>query len=301
MGNANPNTGGNGCVSALETGTNNPMDDKQFANLTLGETYVHDGYCEYAGSGNANCGSSEFIPAGDAGIGCRCRGLCNDGCQRKLCKRVAFNGDATECCYSGRTSLGTGMTCDPKYRNYDTDACNIPMMTYCANGTNLFDNSNCRVWANKQNADAVILEVCRRPENKDRSECSCVMAVDEFRSKYKSGTKVPASCIDNRCTNNNDALKTTDMRAPCNLVNCEMNIEDVKAIISAPNSTYNASFVQNCQQNANAPVVPKTDVPKTDVLKSDYTSLFVVGGVSAVVFVLMIIIVIVILSMQNNG
>ncbi len=252
MGNKTSNDAGSGCAKALETGVNDAKPTEQYKDLLIGSEYIHPTYCEYAGSGAANCGNTgEFISSGASDQGCKCHALCHDGCRRFKCKRVAFKGDPLECCSSQKAWLGEGKTCDPKYRNYNGSDCDEYMLKYCNENNNFFNNPNCKTWALKRGtvADKIILDVCRRKENAEKKECACVIAVDEFHSKFKSSTKVPAHCIDNRCTNNSDALKTTDMQTLCNLVNCEMNIEDLKIAQGATGGKYNVNFLQKCSAN----------------------------------------------------
>src|ERR1044071_379 len=131
------------CVQG--TGDNSDPDPlgTLYADVAIDGTFEHPTYCDYITEGKANCGSTEFMPAGNGPTKCACRGLCNDGCTRKLCKRVSYKGDPVKCCTTSRKTLGKNQTCDPKYRSYSTDACDAAMDQFCSVGTNLFDNPNC--------------------------------------------------------------------------------------------------------------------------------------------------------------
>jgi hypothetical protein len=270
MGNASSNGTGGGCTGPGERGNNDPIDDSKYIDVAIGGRFTHPGYCDYCTTGNANCTTDEFMPDGNGDGKCRCRGFCNDACCRKACKRVKFNGGAKECCSSLKPWLGKGQTCDPKFRSYNTDACNEPMQEYCKEDNNFFTNPNCRAWYNKHPdaGTSVLLDVCRRPENIDKPECGCIKAADEIRTKFKDSSKVAVECIDNRCVNNPNAYKTHQMlQNPCNVVNCEMNFDDLKLIVNGNNTTYSPQFVQNCkseynkQETANAAKQTKNNTP----------------------------------------
>ena len=290
-----------GCASATDTGTNDNVDPKGtiYADLPVGSTYEHPNFCEYCTEGKANCGSAEFMPAGNGETKCKCRGLCNDGCCRKLCKRISFLGDPTLWCTQQAKTLGLGKTCDPKYRSYTTNACDTAMNTFCAQKDNLFANPNCVSWFNQrpEAASATLETACANPANINKPQCGCILARADMLTKYTSGSKISVECIDNRCTNG--GWKTYQMKQnPCNVVNCEMNITDLKLIANAPVGTYNASFVQQCKNEkdkieAAAPPVPTptpTPTPSpTDSTAYSTNAKIMIGGGSAVILLLVIL------------
>jgi hypothetical protein len=240
--------GTSSCVAANYTGTNSDPDPTSttYADLKIGEKFQHGAFCEYCGGGNpVNCGSAEFTPSGD-GSKCTCRALCTAGCCRKLCQRVSFKGDPGTCCTTGSKVIAKGQTCDFKYRTYTTPDCNQYMTTYCKDGQNFF-NGKCKEWVNLQReaADDVILTVCNRPENATRPECGCVVASNDMIKRFGSDSKVAVECVDNRCTNG--GTKTyQQFNNPCNVVNCDMNFDALKLLVTGDHSTLNASFVQKC-------------------------------------------------------
>src|SRR5579862_7824772 len=101
------NSEGSACVAANYTGDNYDPDpdSTKYANLPIGGTFEHGGYCDWCTQSNVNCGSSEFDTAGNGEGKCKCRALCNDGCCRKLCKRISYNGDPYQCCITGKEVL----------------------------------------------------------------------------------------------------------------------------------------------------------------------------------------------------
>jgi hypothetical protein len=237
-----------GCESGTGTNENPDPAGTIYADVAVNSTFEHPNYCEYCTEGRANCGSNEFVSAGNGEGRCKCRGLCNDGCCKKLCKRISYLGDPTQCCIKSAKSFGSGKTCDPKYRSYATNDCDTAMNTFCSTGDNLFTNPNCVSWFNQrpQAATATLETACSAPANVTKPQCGCILARKEMLTKYTSGTKISVECIDNRCTNG--GWKTFQMsQNPCNVVNCEMNISDLKLIANAPVGTYNASFVQQCK------------------------------------------------------
>lgn len=236
------------CVQG--TGDNNDPDPLGvlYTDLPIGGTFENPTYCNYTTQGTPNCGGTEFMPAGNGTTACTCNGLCNAGCIRKLCKRVSFNGDPVQCCITSKKTLGKNQTCDPKYRSYTTNTCDASMDSYCSQGTNLFNNSNCVSWFNQRGdaATATLEKVCANSNNIGLPQCGCILARTEALKKFTDGTKLAVECIDNRCTNG--GWKTYQMQQnPCNVVNCEMNINDLQLIANAPVGTYSASFVQQCQ------------------------------------------------------
>lgn len=246
---------GGSCSAANDTGNNYDPDptSTKYADLKIGETFEHGGYCEWCTESSVNCGSDEFTRAGNGQGKCKCRALCNDGCCRKLCKRTSYNGDPYTCCTTGTKVLGKGKTCDPKYRSYGTSDrpisdCNEHMIKFCSINDNLLKNGKCREWynANKDAADGLVISVCNKYINDPA--CICIKAANEINAKFPTGNKLAVECIDNRCVNSVSALRTKKMRENnCEIVNCDMDIESIKLVLNAPNSTFRADFVQNCQ------------------------------------------------------
>jgi hypothetical protein len=264
---------GGGCVGPGNTGTNEDPDPNstKYADLLIGETFEHPGYCEWCTESSVNCSSAEFARAGNGQGKCKCRSFCNDACCRKVCRRVSYNGDAFKCCTSGNKVLGKGQTCNPIYRTYGTTVapktdCNEHMVKFCSIGNNLLKNDKCREWYNvhKDAADGVVLNVCNNPLYINDPACICIKAANEMVAKFGIKNKLAVECIDNRCVNSPTAFRTKNMRDNrCDIVNCDMSLEDVKLILSGNNSTLNAKFIQNCQgknivNNATPPPVNPT-------------------------------------------
>lgn len=294
-----------GCASATDTGNNDNPDPTGaiYADVAVGSTFEHPGYCEYCTeSGAVNCGSKEFVPAGNGEGRCKCRALCNDGCCKKLCKRISYLGDPTACCTSSAKTLGGGKTCDPKYRSYTTNDCDTAMDTFCAQGDNLFTNPNCVSWFNQRlpAASATLERVCTKPENINKSQCGCILARQEMLTKFASGSKIAVECIDNRCTNG--GWKTHQMsQNPCNVVNCEMNITDLKLIANAPVGTYNASFVQQCKNEQDKLEAEKPVVPPTPVSTGLSTNKKIaIGGGIGTIFLLIILLIVLYVKSEDD-
>lgn len=310
------------CVKANYTGDNFSPNMKQYVDLKIGQNFTHPGYCEYCTTSSVNCGNNgEFIPNGNSGGKCKCRALCTDGCCRKNCKRVTYSGSASECCQRGGPSYyvdnqGIVRTCDPTYRsnNWENKPCDQIMKNYCKQGDNLF-GSACRQWVttyqptgNLSNAvgngavDDVILDVCNRPENASRSECGCIVAANVVRTKLPDASDVPVQCLVNSCANNPGAYRTTDQMQPCDVVNCQISLDDVK-VITGDNSVFNMNFAQNCYKKSvpNGPNIPfPPDVPtstkdKIAEMFKEYWYLVLIF-----IFILMIIIYLVFVSDDDD-
>ncbi len=288
------------CVQG--TGDNRDPDPTGtlYADVPVDDTFEHPAYCDYITEGRANCGSDEFVPAGNSETGCACRGLCNDGCRKKLCKRVAYKGDPVKCCITSKKTLGKGKTCNPKYRSYETNDCDAAMDKYCAMGSNLFNNPNCTSWFNQRTeaATATLEKVCDESENIAKPQCGCILARKEMLQKFASGSKVAVECIDNRCTNS--GWKTYQMQQnPCNVVNCEMNITDLKLVANAPVGHYSASFVQECKNEKDKIETGKKIVPTTPTDTDRIKSLTSSGPfVGAIILIIVIVIALIIYYMM---
>ena len=256
-----------GCVSANYKGEhNNAPDLRRYVDLKIGQTFQHSGYCEYRQYGEkVNCGNNgEFEYGGNSNVGCKCRSACDNSlCRRKLCKRVKYSGTAAKCCQNAGSSYymeGSRVrTCDPKYRlaNWEKGTCDIHLDKYCKQGDNLFTKNACKLWVAKFRptgnlerslpnglVDDVINTVCSRDENKNRDECACIVAANNLRKLSPSSNDIPVHCIYNSCANNTKALRVANQLTPCNVVNCEMTIGDIKLL--SEQSGINANFVQNC-------------------------------------------------------
>lgn len=261
--------GGTSCVAADDTGTNgdphkppytnNPL---LYATVPLGQTFTHPGYCDYIGqSSKVNCGNNEWSPGGDdSSQKCTCRALCTAGCTKKKCKRINYQGNPTQCCTRQVVGLAEGQTCDPIYVNgYKTADCNTYMSTYCQQGTNgsNFFLPTCQTWYQKQPqaGTPVLLNVCNNPANATNAVCGCVVAANNVLNLLKQAgsnatgsaeTSVPVECVSTMCANNAKALKTYQQsQTNCNVVNCNMDIQGLQAIIQQSGS-FNANFVQQC-------------------------------------------------------
>lgn len=269
-----------GCVDANFTGDNPAPDLTQQTGLTIGQSFEHPCYCNYQGQGGQNCGNNgEFQNGGDSATGCKCRSLCtNDpsGCRRKLCKRLSYSGTQANCCNKGGVDYymdgSTVRTCDPVYRknNWSNLKCNTSLKDFCSQGNNLFTDT-CRAWVTtfstqgktgNGDVDTAILAVCNRPENATREECACVVAANEVKQKLPSATGLAVQCIYNKCVNNPSAFRTATMLGPCNVVNCEMNINDMNIVAHDP-ANFSVSLVQSCGQSAaaNPPQTPPATTP----------------------------------------
>jgi len=259
-----------GCASATDTGNNFAPDMTQYVNLTPGQSFTHPGYCEYCTESNVNCGNNgEFVRDGNGDGKCKCRGLCNDGCCRKKCSRQNYSGTVDQCCINGGAayytdSTGIVRTCDPQYRTdkWGNKVCDQSLSTYCKQGNNLFEPV-CRQWittyqptGNSSQAtgngtvDDVLLDVCNRPENASKSECGCIVAANVVRQKLPDANNVPVQCLVNSCSNNPSAYKVSNQMQSCNVVNCQISVEDLK-IIESDHGTFNLTFAQNCGNNDN--------------------------------------------------
>lgn len=291
------------CVQG--TGDNSDPDPKGtiFTEVPIGGTFAHPGYCDYTTTGTANCGGPEFVPGGNGDIPCTCKGLCNEGCINKLCKRVSYLGDPSKCCATSAKTLGKNQTCDPRYRSYATNDCDASMNTFCAIGDNLFSNPNCGSWFNQRldAASSTLEAVCARPENINKPQCGCILARKDMLTKFSSGSKVAVECIDNRCTNG--GWKTQQMKQnPCNVVNCEMNITDLKLIANSPVGNYNPSFVQQCKNEKDkieaanpapivgkVPVISPTQPSTTDNVLTTVKNNSVYIGIAVAILILIIL------------
>ena len=259
------------CVQGTGSNADPDPTGTKFADVPVDGTFIQPNYCDYTTGGTPNCGTAEFVPAGNSDESCTCRGLCNAGCRRKLCRRVSYQGDPVKCCITSAPTLGHGQTCDPKYRSYSTDNCDGAMNTFCSTGDNLFTNANCVSWFDQRlpAATATLETVCANPANESRRECGCIKARKDTLAKFQSGDKVAVECVNNNCTNG--GWKTYQMsQNPCNVVNCDMNVHDITLVTNAPGGTYNASFVQQCSNQLATiqketkpaePVAPPTPTP----------------------------------------
>lgn len=288
------------CVQG--TGDNSDPDPTGtlYTDVKIGETFPHPGYCDYTISGTPNCGGKEFVPGGNGDIPCACKGLCNTGCINKLCKRVSYLGDPAKCCITSAKTLGKDQTCDPKYRSYTNNNCDVAMDQFCRIKDNLFVNPNCVSWFNQRGeaATATLEAVCTDPENLNKPQCGCILARKDILSKFASGSKVAVECIDNRCTNG--GWKTFQMKQnPCNVVNCEMNISDLKLIANAPVGNYSPAFVQQCKNEKDAiesgtkptQVIPTPTI--TDNALSAITTNKLAIGVTIGIIILLIIVLVI--------
>lgn len=289
------------CVNG--TGDNSDPDPKGdlYLDVPIGGTFEHPGYCDYNIAGKANCSSAEFVHAGNSGTKCICNGACEESlCSKKNCRRVSYIGDPTQCCIKSAKTLGHGQTCDPKYRSYANNNCDVAMDQFCRTGDNLFTNPNCVSWFNQRGeaATATLEAVCTDPANLDKPQCGCISARKDILSKFPSGSKVAVECIDNRCTNG--GWKTFQMKQnPCNIVNCEMNISDLKLIANAPVGNYSPAFVQQCKNEKDAiesgakptQVIPTPTV--TDTTLSAITTNKLAIGVTIGIIILLIIILVI--------
>jgi hypothetical protein len=222
-------------------------------NLTsksLNSAYAHDMINHE--TPDVNCGTQEWIDGGFSQYECDCGTLCYLGCKKKLCKRIAYNGDATQCCIKQTLGLGEGLTCDPKYRNgYKTDDCNVYMTNYCKIGNNLF-TPQCLRWFNQHRLTGtpILQEVCTKTENINRVECACITESNKINNLLKtagSNANIPVECVDTYCLNPK-ALKTYDMfNNKCVNISCNnSDQQEVKTVLSLPNE-FTKAFTQTCQ------------------------------------------------------
>lgn len=275
-----------GCAGITDTGKNDAPDMTKYANLKVGETFTHPNYCEYCTESSVNCGNNgEFTRAGNGSGKCKCRGLCNDGCCRKACKRTSYSGTIEECCQRGgpsyyKDSKNVVRTCDPQYRadKWTEKTCDQPMKDFCKQNDNLFGTA-CRQWVTtfqpigqydrataNGTVDDVILDVCNRPENAEKDECGCVVAANLVRKKLPSANDLPVQCMMNMCANNPRAFRTSTQLAPCNITNCEMNITDME-IVANDTDTFSPNFSQACGQAAQEKKKEEEENKTTAMLK----------------------------------
>lgn len=248
-----------GCVGAFDTGDNSAPDLTKYVDIPIDGMFEHPGHCEYCTSGGTNCGpNGEFVYGGNSGTPCKCRALCHDGCCRKNCKRISYSGDISTCCTLGGPdyymSGGLVKTCPPNTRSKSlgtSTTCNLPMKIYCGQGDNLF-KPQCLQWAkavtrsnNPNDADEIIKTTCMKASNYDKPECACVKAAYELQQKGIDGKQVPAHCIENSCVNEVNALRTSNQLLPCNVINCQMRIEDIKFVLQNKGK-FDVKFVQEC-------------------------------------------------------
>lgn len=242
-----------------------------YANLNIGD-YFNTDYCDYPNKdSNASlyCGTNgEFIYGGNQGVTCNVAGYTLG--QKKRCQRSAFRGDQTQCCTLGGPDYyydtdGTLRTCAFDYRrnNFSKGGCNIPFQTYCKQGTNLFGGL-CRDWitsvtqgqtVGNGTVDDVVITVCNRPENAERPECGCVISANNLARDFPTAQNIPVQCMYNACANNVLAYRTTNQMGDCNIVYCEMNINDLEIIANNP-ETFDVDFTQDCSNNQTNPPAP---------------------------------------------
>lgn len=250
-------------------GKNNPEDLSkiEYINIPIGQYYIKGDYCWK--SNGANCSNNnEFFDEGGV-RDCKCASILDRGCRRHKCVRRRYTGDPKECCMTDN-KLGhrTGnpsifRTCDPKYRTLKGSGCDDTMKEYCKTADNLFTD-RCKEWyqakinESSSKADDVILEVCNKPEYIDRPECGCMFAIKEIQTKFPSAASLPVDCVHVKCTNEPRALKTLNQtKTSCDVVNCEVNVSDMKAISSGGGS-FNSNFVQKCGQQQPPATTPST-------------------------------------------
>lgn len=311
-----------GCVSAGYTGDNFSPDMTQYVNLHIGQNFTHPGYCDYCTESSVNCGNNgEFVSNGNSGEHCKCRALCTDGCCRKQCRRINYSGTIDRCCQLGGPSYyvdpsGIVRTCDPTYHanNWGKKPCDQVMKNYCRQGDNLF-GSACRQWVTTyqptgelSNAvgngavDNVILDVCNREENQNRTECGCVVAANIVRQKLPDANDIPVQCMVNSCANNPGAYRTSNQLQSCDVVNCQISLNDVN-VITGNNSIFNMNFAQQCYQKSNptGPVIPfPLDEPTTTTGKI-LSNLKEYWYVLAIILILIIIMIIIIFSIDDDA
>lgn len=265
-----------GCAPAGDTGKNTAPDMTQYVNLKIGESFTHPTYCQWCTESEVNCGDNkEFVRDGNGTGTCKCQGLCNDGCCRKKCTRTNYSGTVDLCCQNGgadyyKDSKGVVRTCDPTYRatNWKNQTCDKSMNAYCKQGNNLFTTA-CRQWVTTYqptgslstatgngSVDDVLIDVCNRPENADRKECGCITAANLIRDEFPDSNNIPAQCLVNSCANTPEAYRTSDQLQPCNVVNCEISVNDLE-VIQGDDSTFNLDFAQECS-NTSPPATPGT-------------------------------------------
>lgn len=299
------------------------ITEPSILNLKIGEQFVKKDYC-WVDSGSLNCGDNEFVK-GDRANDCTCKDIGDRtrNCKRYNCKRTKFNGDPLKCCLNSSKNLlfyrvpdGFGTkpaTCNHIHRTFTGNGCDDVMIKYCKTDSNLF-TTECKDWYQAKikeksaKADDVILEVCNKAENIFKPECGCVYAVRDIKQKLPSAVSLPVECIHVKCVNEPTAFKTlAQYYRDCNIVNCEINIQDLK-IISAGNSPITPSFSQKCgeqqpkgtsdkdkEKEANNETNKETTYFSLD--KLDNTKIFIIIGVVFLVFLMIGVVI----ALKNNN
>jgi len=259
-------------------GDNYMPDLTQYVNLNIGETFDHAGYCGKAdkdtgNEGPVNCGTNgEFGYGGNQDVSCKCEGACGNAlCRRKKCKRNRFSGDPYQCCSRGGIDYyndGQIRTCDFSYRrnNFASGKCDLSFETYCAEGENLF-GTTCRNWITavtdgqkkgNGSVDTVLFTVCNRPENATKPECGCIVAANKLKQDFPTSNDIPVQCMYNDCANNPLAFRASTQIGDCNIVHCEMTIDDLEIIAGNPEE-FDVDFVQQCSNTQEEPSTPSPD------------------------------------------
>ena len=222
------------------TGDNSSPDMKNYLDLPIDASFEHPGYCDFLGTNYVNCGENGEFIAGGTGTGrCSCRGICGNTCTRKTCVRKNFSGTIDKCCQLGGPDYymeGSQVkTCNPIYRQdvwANRKSCDDNLRDFCSRNYNAFDSPGCKRWftLNRQNdkVDAVMKEVCRRPENINRRECACILATDRIEREIQdlppNQRTIPPYCMAPECVTNLEAWKTSQQHSPCQTTYCGVNI-----------------------------------------------------------------------------
>ena len=222
------------------TGDNSAPNLSRYVDIPVDGTFEHPGYCDYIGTNNVNCGDNgEFQAFGEGDGKCTCKGLCNDGCRRKTCRRIEYSGSIDKCCELGGPDYymdgNTERTCNPIYRQdmwQTRKSCDDKLRIFCLQGNNAFTTDGCKRWftINQQNekVDQVMKEICRRPENANKRECACILETDRISRDLlelpPNQRTIPPYCMAPECVTNLEAWKVSDQHKPCETVYCGVNI-----------------------------------------------------------------------------
>lgn len=156
----------------------------------------------------------------------------------------------------------------------ENEACNPSMIYYCQLGTNLFDENVCNQWVvdfqpsgippytkTSGDVDVVLKNVCNRPENKDRTECACILATQNIAKQFPTTQTIPAQCLLNVCNGNNPGVfKLHNQFEPCNYVYCNLDLDNVNIVANNP-KVFNSQIIQNCGNSTSTTQTPNSNTP----------------------------------------
>ncbi len=297
-------------------GDNKPPDFslQKYTDLNIGESFEKTDYC-WVDDHEVDCGTvlGEFKKGGKSSS-CKCKEVRDKtrNCKNFKCTRDSFKGDPLKCClgntknmlfYYDKSFVGNlPRTCNKIYRTFKGNGCDDTMVKYCSDKDNLF-TTECKKWyqeklnENSSVADNVISTVCNKPEYINKPECGCIFAIKDIQERLPSATSLPVECVHVKCVNEPLALKTlAQSKRDCNIVNCEINVQDLKTVTSGT-SPLTTNFSQKCgeqQPTTNPtnpttnPTTPTTTDTTTSIDFSNNTTVFAIVGVIVILFLMFI-------------